>query len=142
MSNDLIPVSLKLKNNVRTYKSDCILHRAERCLLNKRIRGINNTLEKLEHGRYMYEHKLSATVDPDLMENCKGIIDDLKEKRHRQVFEWQRLISERLKLKNTVKQQSGHSGKNYLKSGQSNQVQTPSMPNKCWVVNLIKTPPI
>ena len=88
----------------------------------------------------MYEHKLSATVDPDLMENCKGIIDDLMEKRHRQVFEWQRLISERLKLKNTVKQQSGHSGKNYRKSGQSNQVQTPSMPNKCWVVNLIKTP--
>ena len=60
LGNDMIPVSLKLKNNVRTYKSDCIIHRAEIYLLKKRIRGINNTLEKLEHGRYMYDHKLST----------------------------------------------------------------------------------
>ena len=51
------------------------MHRAERCLLDERIRGINNTLEKLEHSRYMYEHKLSAILDPDLMENFKGIIE-------------------------------------------------------------------
>ena len=142
LSDDLIPVSLKLKNNVRAYKSNCIIHRAERCLLNERIRGINNTLEKLEHGRYMYEHKLSAILDPDVMINCKGIIEDLKEKRHREVLEWQRLKFERLKLKNTVKQQSGSSGKKYLKSGHSNQVQTTSVPNKHLVVNLSKTPPI
>ena len=43
-SDDLIPVSLKLKNSVRTYKSDCIIHRAERGLLNERNRCINNTL--------------------------------------------------------------------------------------------------
>ena len=87
LSNDLIPFSLKCKNIVRTYKSGCIIHTAERSLLNKRIREINNTLEKLEHGRYMYEIKLSALLDQHLMENCMDIIEDLKEKRHRQVLE-------------------------------------------------------
>ena len=37
LNDDLIPVSLRLKNNVRTYRSDCIIHRAERSLLNERI---------------------------------------------------------------------------------------------------------
>ena len=62
LSDDLIPVSLKLKNIVRAHRSDCIIHRAERGLLNERIRSINNTLDKLEHDRYMYELKLSAIV--------------------------------------------------------------------------------
>ena len=114
MSNDLVPVSLKLKNIVWTYKSDCIIHRAERSLLNERIRSINNTLEKLEHGRYKNELKLSAIIEPDLMKNCTGIID-LKETRCRKVLEWQRLKFERLKIKNTLKQHSSNSGNNYLK---------------------------
>ena len=32
-----------------------------------RIRAINNTLERLEHGRYMYEIKLLGLLDQDLM---------------------------------------------------------------------------
>ena len=87
LSDDLIPVHLKLKNIVRTHKSDCIIHRAERGLLNERIRSINHTLEKLEHGRYMYELKLSAIMGADLMNKCMGIMEDLKETRHRKVLE-------------------------------------------------------
>ena len=136
LSNDLIPVSLKAKNSLRTYKSNFIIHRAERGLLNERIRSINNTLEKLEHGRYMYELKLSAIVGPDQIEKCKGIIEDLKETRHRKVLEQQKF--ERVWLK---KQQGGNSSKNwYLKNDHSNQVHTPSVPNKHWVVNLSNTP--
>ena len=38
LSKRVIPVSLKLKNNIRAYKSDCIIYQAERRLLNERIR--------------------------------------------------------------------------------------------------------
>ena len=50
----------------------------------------------------MYKLKLSALLDPDLMKNCMWIIEDLKEKRCREVLEQQRLKFERLKLQNTV----------------------------------------
>ena len=74
------------------------------------------------------------------MENCLGIIEDLKETRHGKVLEQQGLKFERLKLKKTLKQQSSNSGKNYLKKGHSNQVQTPSVPKKHWVINLSNNP--
>ena len=111
LSDDLIPVSLRLKNNVRTYISDCIIHRAERSLLNERIRAVNNTLVRLEHGRYMYEIKLSGLLDQDLMKNCSEMIEDLKQKRHRDVLERQISKFKRVKLKNTVKQHSSNSTK-------------------------------
>ena len=49
------PVSLRLKNNIRTHKSDCILQRAEKSLLNERARNINNILKRLDHERYIYQ---------------------------------------------------------------------------------------
>ena len=62
LGNGISPVSIKLKNNVRTYRSDCIIPKAERILLNERIRNVNNILDQLEHDTYMYEVKLSAIL--------------------------------------------------------------------------------
>ena len=59
-------VSLKLKNNIRTHKSDCIIQKAEKSLLNERERNMNNILNCLEHDRYMYYQKLSTILGPDL----------------------------------------------------------------------------
>ena len=56
LNKDITPVSLKLKNNIGTYKSKCIIHKTERKLLNKRVRNINNTIDNLEHVKYMYEY--------------------------------------------------------------------------------------
>ena len=47
---DVIPVSIRLKTNVRTTKGLEIIRKAERKLLNEHIRSINNSLEL-----YMYE---------------------------------------------------------------------------------------
>ena len=124
LSNDLIPVSLKLKNNLRTYKNDCIIYRAERSLLNERIRNINNSLEKLEHDRYMYELKLSAIVGPDLMIECKGLIEDLRKTRNKKVLEQQKSKFERLWHK---KQHGGNSSKNLKKMA----AQTMSTHHQC-----------
>ena len=37
-------LSLELKNNIIKHKSDCIIQKAEKILLNERIRNINNIL--------------------------------------------------------------------------------------------------
>ena len=60
LGNGIIPVSIRLKNNVRTQTSDNIIQRAERSLLNERIRKVNIILDWLKHDTYMYDTKLSA----------------------------------------------------------------------------------
>ena len=41
----VIPVSLILKDIIRTQKGDCIIYKVERKLLNERIRNFSNTIE-------------------------------------------------------------------------------------------------
>ena len=82
--------SLKPKNIIITHRSDCIIQKAERSLLNERVRNVNNTLDWLEHDRYMYELKLSAILDQDLMKEFKGFIEEHKKARHINVMEYQK----------------------------------------------------
>ena len=89
LGNGTIPVSIRLKNNVRTQRSDNIIQKAERSLLNKRIREVNITLDQLKHDAYMYQTKLSAIIGQDLMEKCTEFIKEHKELRHKVVMERQ-----------------------------------------------------
>ena len=89
LGNGIIPVSIRLKNNVRTQRSDNIIQRAERSLLNERIREVNIILDWLKHDTYMYETKLSAILSQDHMKECKEFITDHKELRHKLVMECQ-----------------------------------------------------
>ena len=74
LSKDVAPVSLKLKNNIRTYKSKCIIHKTERKLLIKRIRNINNTIESLEHVKYIWCRFLIL-----LVESCSKLVISVTE---------------------------------------------------------------
>ena len=87
LSRGLIPVSPKLKNNIRIHKGTCITYKAERRLLNERIRNINNTIEHYEHERYMYRDKLILILEPDMFKNCEEHINVAKKTRHLKVFE-------------------------------------------------------
>ena len=57
LSQGVTPVSLKLKNLTRTKKGEGIIKRAEKQLLNERIRNINYKIEKFQHDKYMYERQ-------------------------------------------------------------------------------------
>ena len=65
-------VSLQLKDTISTHRSDCIIQKSERSLLNERVRNVNNKLDQLEHDRYMYGLKLSAILNQDLMKECRA----------------------------------------------------------------------
>ena len=55
LSKGMVPVSIHLQRNVKTPKGLQIIKRAERALLNERVRSINNTLNMLKHQRgYIY----------------------------------------------------------------------------------------
>ena len=86
LGNGIIPVSIRLKNHVRTQRSDNIIHKAERCLLNERIREVNMTLNKLKHDTYMYQNKLSAIISEDLIKQSTEFIKEHREARHKTVM--------------------------------------------------------
>ena len=119
MSKDIIPVSLKLKNNIGTYKSKYTIHKTERKLLNERVRNINSTIENLEHVKYMYECELKVTVSKEIYKECKKYMEYARETRHNKVLQRQVSKFERLIQKNNVKRSDHskqcHSG-NYMHS--------------------------
>ena len=44
LSKDLIPVSMRLKSNIKTPKGRHFVRKVERALLNERVRLINNSI--------------------------------------------------------------------------------------------------
>ena len=54
LSKDLIPVSIKLKTTVKTPKGIYIVRKAERMLMNERIRLINTTQSPCLDGRLIH----------------------------------------------------------------------------------------
>ena len=136
LGNGIIPVSIRLKNHVRTQRSDNIIHKAERSLLNERIREVNITLDKLKHDTYMYQTKLSAIISEDLMKQSIEFIKEHRESRHKTGME------RHIKKYNKLWAQKYESGINSTDSsngtgGHSNQDKIGA---KCWVVNLSHQP--
>ena len=96
LSKGVIPVSLKLKNNIRSHRSDCIIYRAKTKLLNERIRNINNTIECYEHEKYMYSNKLISILGSEIFKQCENYINRVREARHLKVLEYQKSRFDRL----------------------------------------------
>ena len=130
----IIPVSIRLKNHVRTQRSDNIIHKAERSLLNKRIREVNKTLNRLKHDTYMYQNKLSGIISEDLMKQSIEFIKEHREARHKTIMERQIKKYNKLwaqKYESSIYMYSTDSGNGT--SGHSNQ---DKIDTKHWVVNL------
>ena len=151
LSKDIIPVSLKLKNNIGTYKSNCIIHKAEKKLLNKRIRNINNTIENIQHAKCMYECELKGIVSTEIYKECEKYIENAKETSHNKLLQRQVSKFERVTMKNSA-EKSGcskqcHSGI-YMHSGRYMYQQDLELQHgqntinqkKKWVINLSDVP--
>ena len=82
LSADIIPVSIRLKSNIRSPKGLNIIKRAEKALLNERVRNINNTITMLEKEIDTCMNELYSTIDREMRENCLVFIKTRKEARH------------------------------------------------------------
>ena len=107
------PVSLKLKNLTRTKKGEGIIKRAERQLLNERIRNINYKIEKFEHDKHMYERQLREILKEDqvIWDACKEEVLKRTEMRHQKVQKRQMSKIEKLINVRKKQEQGGRSNK-------------------------------
>ena len=89
LSQDLIPVSIKLKTTVNTPKGIYIVRKAERMLMNERVRSINNMITKFRWQIDTCINSLGSCIGVEAMEECHGFISLRRERRHLNTLERQ-----------------------------------------------------
>ena len=75
LKEDIVPVSVKLKSNIKTPKARLITKKVERALLNERIRSINNTITMIKVERDTCMNSLLDIFSKETMEECKKLIN-------------------------------------------------------------------
>ena len=88
-SQDLIPVSIKLKTTVKTPKGIYIVRKAERMLMNERVRLINNMITMFRWQIDTCINSLGSFIGVEAMEECHGFISLRRERRHSSTLERQ-----------------------------------------------------
>ena len=138
LDRGLIPVSLRLKNLVKTQRGRDIIYKTEKKLLNKRIKNINMTLKHYEQEAYMYQHDLKQQIEQNWWEECKLEINKVRELRHNQVSERQTKKFTKLIEEKEKHQERHHSG--HISYHDRTKTVEASKPNtNKWVINLSNT---
>ena len=117
LSKGLIPTSIKLKTKVHTPKGNEILRKAERMLMNERVRSINNTINMLNRQADTCIDLLESILSQDVMKICLEFINRTRERRHqktmmRQIKKFEKLLE---KTGGHSNNQSGNDGRNNIK---------------------------
>ena len=82
LSKKVVPVSIRLKTNIKTPIGFQIIRRAEKALLNERVRSINNTINMLISQRDICKNDLKERLGEKTMEECEMFIKTRKDARH------------------------------------------------------------
>ena len=95
-------MSIRLKSNIKTPKGQEIIRRAEKALLNERIRSINNTIYMLNLQKDTCITNLANKIEEEDLKNCHEFIEARREARHHETMERQIKKLERLCQKNSI----------------------------------------
>ena len=82
LSNAVIPVSIRLKSNIKTPKGKEIIRRTEKALLNERICSINNSIYMFSLQLDTCKTELANKIKEEDLRNCVNFIETRREARH------------------------------------------------------------
>ena len=123
---ELIPVSIKLKTTLDTPRARHIIRKAEKDLLQARIKAINNILEQVNRESQDCRDKLASIISQERLEQCQNFINKVSELRFNKVK--QRQIN---KLNHLVTKKEGNITINSNNITLNRLVLVPSPPNPC-----------
>ena len=157
ISQNLTLVSIKLKASKSKHKISAsarkIIERAERQLMQDRVRGINKVIEVIDNKRDNNKARLASLVTSADLDRCNNFIEKVREESYnrvmvRQVRRFHILYSKIKQSQNNNRLRLGsrsNQGVNADKQGLSNserdnnhQLES-SIDNNKWVINLSKT---
>ena len=85
LHKDLIPVSIKLKSTLKTEKSRKIIRKAEKDLLQARVKAINSILDNVAKQTEECRSQLASIISAQRLRECQGFIDKVGEIRFTKV---------------------------------------------------------
>ena len=85
LHSDLIPVSIKLKSTIKTARAKQILRKAEKELLQARIKSINYILDSTSQQLEECRSKLAAIISTQKLRECQDFVDKVSENRFNKV---------------------------------------------------------
>ena len=147
LSKGLVPVSIHLTKNIKTPKGLQIVRRAERALMNERIRSINNTLNMVSDLRDTCKNQLRESLNDEWMDRCIEFIEGGREQQHLKTLERQKHKFDRLLAREKVREgdctTTSHGsivGYHSDLAKQNNTIDTEIRRENNWVKNLSSTP--
>ena len=90
LKEDLVPVIICFKKNIKMPKGLQIIRRAEKVLLNERVRSINNTLNMLKTQQDICIDHVERVLNEEWMDRIKEFIEIRREKQHYKTLERQK----------------------------------------------------
>ena len=85
LHNDLIPVSIKLKSTLKSARANQILRKAEKELLQTRIKSINYILDNTSKHLEECRSQLAAIISTQRLRECQDFVDKVGEIRFNKV---------------------------------------------------------
>ena len=85
LHNDLIPVSIKLKSTIKSTRAKQILKKAEKELLQARIKSINFILDNTSRQLEECMSKLVTIISTQKLRECQDFVDKVSENRFNKV---------------------------------------------------------
>ena len=146
LSKGLVPVSICLNKNIRTPRGLQIVRRAERALMNERIRLINNTLNMVRDLRDTCINQLREVLNNEWVDKCRDFIEVGREHQHLKTLNTQKLKFERLLEREKVREgncttlHGSHDGNHSNLTKQNNASGHNIRRENTWVNNLSSTP--
>ena len=85
LHKDLIPVSIKLKSTLKTEKARKIIRKAEKDLLQARVKAINSILDNIAKQTEECWLQLASIISAQRLRECQGFVDKVGEIRFTKV---------------------------------------------------------
>ena len=100
LHKDLVPVSIKLKSTLKTDRAKKIVRKAEKDLIQARIKSINSILNNVAKQTEECRSQLASIISTERLRECQGFVDKVGEIRFnkvklRQIKKFQNLVNKK-----------------------------------------------
>ena len=85
LHKDLVPVSIKLKSTLKTFKARQIIRKGEKDLLQARVKAINNIIDNVAKQTEECRTQLASIISAERLTECQGFINKVSEIRFTKV---------------------------------------------------------
>ena len=125
LHKELVPVSIKLKSTLNTTRAKKIIRKAEKDLIQARIKSINNILNNVAKQIEQCRSQLASIISTERLRECQGFVDKVGESRFNKVK-----LRQIKKFQNLVNKKEGNITRSSNNNSNNNLPQAGNNPNK------------